>query len=100
MSLRDRIIHEALRQFSLKGFMSTSISDLLVSVGTSKGGLYNYFLSKEDLYAGAREIWPAWTNCPGLWTNSRSSWKITGITIWPTRRIFPAGVYLSPWRWN
>ena len=51
LSLKDRIIHEALRQFSSKGFMSTSISDILESVGTSKGGLYNHFKSKEDLFS-------------------------------------------------
>ncbi len=61
MSLKDRIIHESLRQFSTKGFMSTSISDILESVGTSKGGLYNHFKSKEELFfaalSEARKIW-------------------------------------------
>src|SRR4030042_1015999 len=61
MSLKDRIIHESLRQFSTKGFMSTSISDILASVGTSKGGLYNHFKSKEELLfaalSEARKIW-------------------------------------------
>jgi TetR/AcrR family transcriptional repressor of nem operon len=61
MSLKDRIIHESLRQFSSKGFMSTSISDILEAVGTSKGGLYNHFKSKEDLFfaalSEARKIW-------------------------------------------
>ena len=61
MSLKDRIIHESLRQFSTKGFMSTSISDILESVGTSKGGLYNHFRSKEELLfaalSEARKIW-------------------------------------------
>jgi TetR/AcrR family transcriptional regulator, transcriptional repressor for nem operon len=61
LSLKERIIHEALRQFSSKGFMGTSISDILESVGTSKGGLYNHFKSKEDLFfaalSEARKIW-------------------------------------------
>jgi AcrR family transcriptional regulator len=61
MSLKDKIIHESLRQFSSKGFMSTSISDILEAVGTSKGGLYNHFKSKEDLFyaalSEARKIW-------------------------------------------
>ena len=59
--LKDRIIHEALRQFSSKGFMSTSISDILESAGASKGGLYNHFKSKEELFfaalSEARKIW-------------------------------------------
>jgi TetR/AcrR family transcriptional repressor of nem operon len=61
MSLKDRIIHESLRQFSTKGYMSTSISDILEAVGTSKGGLYNHFRSKEELLltalSAARKIW-------------------------------------------
>ena len=61
LSLKDRIIYESLRQFSSKGYMSTSISDILEAVGTSKGGLYNHFKSKEDLFyaalSEARKIW-------------------------------------------
>lgn len=61
MTLKERIIHEALRQFSTKGFMSTSITDILEAVGTSKGGLYNHFKSKEELFfaalSEARQIW-------------------------------------------
>jgi TetR/AcrR family transcriptional repressor of nem operon len=61
MTLKGKIIHEALRQFSTKGFMSTSINDILEAVGTSKGGLYNHFKSKEDLFLSAlseaRKIW-------------------------------------------
>ena len=61
MSLKERIIHESLRQFSTKGFMSTSINDILEAVGTSKGGFYNHFKSKEELFfaalSEARKIW-------------------------------------------
>lgn len=61
MSLKDRIIHESLRLFSSKGFMGTSINDILEAVDTSKGGLYNHFKSKEDLFyaalSEARKIW-------------------------------------------
>jgi len=61
MSLKEKIIHAALRQFSTKGFMSTSITDLLDAAGTSKGGLYNHFKSKEEVLSAAlseaRKIW-------------------------------------------
>jgi TetR/AcrR family transcriptional repressor of nem operon len=61
MSLKDKIIHESLRQFSTKGFMSTSINDILEAAGTSKGGFYNHFRSKEGLFfaalSEARKIW-------------------------------------------
>ncbi len=61
MSLKEKIIHESLRLFSLKGFLSTSLQDILSVAGTSKGGFYNHFKSKEDLFYSvldeARRIW-------------------------------------------
>ena len=61
MSLKENIIFESLRLFSLKGFLSTSIQDIMDVAHTSKGGFYNYFKSKEDLFfkvlEEARKIW-------------------------------------------
>jgi AcrR family transcriptional regulator len=61
LELKQRIIMEALRLFSLKGFLSTSIQDILVAAGASKGGFYNHFKSKEELFfavlSEARKIW-------------------------------------------
>jgi len=61
MSLRDNIINESLKLFSLKGFLSTSLQDILKAANTSKGGFYNHFQSKEDLFFHvmdeARTIW-------------------------------------------
>lgn len=61
MNLKDTIVHESLRLFSLNGFLSTSIQDILSAANTSKGGFYNHFSSKEDLFFQvldeARQIW-------------------------------------------
>jgi AcrR family transcriptional regulator len=61
MSLKEKIVHESLKLFSLKGFLSTSIHDILEASNTSKGGFYNHFASKEDLFFHvldeARRIW-------------------------------------------
>lgn len=61
MSLRDNIINESLKLFSLKGFLSTSLQDILKAANTSKGGFYNHFQSKEALFFHvmdkARSIW-------------------------------------------
>jgi TetR/AcrR family transcriptional repressor of nem operon len=61
MNLRETIIHESLKLFSLKGFLSTSITDIIEAADTSKGGFYNHFASKEDLFhdvlAEAQRIW-------------------------------------------
>ncbi len=61
MNLKEKIIHESLKLFSLKGFLSTSIHDIIMAANTSKGGFYNHFKSKEDLFfqvlEEARRIW-------------------------------------------
>jgi TetR/AcrR family transcriptional repressor of nem operon len=61
MNLKEKIIHESLKLFSLKGFLSTSLNDILTAANTSKGGFYNHFKSKEDLFFQvldeARGIW-------------------------------------------
>lgn len=61
MSTKQSIIQETLKLFSLKGFSSTSINDILAATGLSKGGFYNHFKSKEDLFFAvlelARQIW-------------------------------------------
>ena len=61
MSLKETIIHESLKLFSLKGFESTSLHDILSAAKASKGGFYNHFASKEDLFhevlLEARKIW-------------------------------------------
>jgi TetR/AcrR family transcriptional regulator, transcriptional repressor for nem operon len=61
MSLKTTIVHESLKLFSLKGYCSTSITDILDATGASKGGFYNHFASKEELFFAvleeARRIW-------------------------------------------
>jgi len=61
MDLKQTIILEALRLFSLKGYLSTSIQDIISAAGASKGGFYNHFRSKEELFHAvldeARRIW-------------------------------------------
>jgi len=61
MTLKHTIIHESLKLFSLKGFLSTSIDDIMKAANSSKGGLYNHFSSKEELFyavlSEARKIW-------------------------------------------
>jgi len=61
MPLKDNIVHEAQKLFSLNGFLSTGINDIIAAAGTSKGGFYNHFSSKEDLFcavlAESQSIW-------------------------------------------
>ena len=61
MSLKHQIVEESLKLFTLKGFLSTSLNDILAAAQTSKGGFYNHFSSKDALFFDvlelARSIW-------------------------------------------
>jgi AcrR family transcriptional regulator len=82
MNLKGKIVHESLKLFSLKGFLSTSIHDILEAAGTSKGGFYNHFSSKEDLFFQvldeARRIWRE-KNLAGLDEIENPSEKVTTL---------------------
>jgi len=58
---RRKIIAESLQLFSVKGYYNTSVSDILMASGLTKGGLYGHFASKEDIwyavYEEAVSIW-------------------------------------------
>ncbi|MER7606802.1 TetR/AcrR family transcriptional regulator [Nocardioides sp. NPDC127503] len=45
----QRILAAALELFAEKGFESTSVQDVVVAAGVTKGAMYHYFSSKEDL---------------------------------------------------
>ncbi len=61
MALREKIVYAAMKLFSVKGYESTSLTDVLDAAGTSKGGFYNHFKSKDELFyevlKEARKIW-------------------------------------------
>ena len=46
---REKILYEATEVFHRKGFLSTTISDLVDATGMTKGNLYFHFASKEDV---------------------------------------------------
>lgn len=58
---KERIIHEAQKLFSLNGYLSTGVNDIITAAGTSKGGFYNHFASKEELFLEvlktSQQIW-------------------------------------------
>lgn len=61
MALRDEFIHNSMKLFSLKGFINTGINEIIESVDSSKGGFYNHFASKEELFyevlTEAQKMW-------------------------------------------
>ncbi len=79
MNLKDKIIFEAMKLFSVNGYLSTSMKDIIQAAQTSKGGIYNHFTSKEELFfhvlAEAKKIWRE-KNLHGIEENTRPVDKI------------------------
>ncbi|WP_407282947.1 TetR/AcrR family transcriptional regulator [Methanolobus sp. WCC1] len=49
MELKDRIINSAHELFSEKGYDKTTVADIIQKAGSSKGGFYHHFKSKEEV---------------------------------------------------
>ncbi|GAT70757.1 TetR/AcrR family transcriptional regulator [Planomonospora sp. ID91781] len=52
--VRQRLLSEATRLFAEQGFESTSVQEIVTAAGVTKGAMYHYFDSKDDLL---REIY-------------------------------------------
>lgn len=58
---RARIVATARRLFTRRGFAEVSIDQIMAEAGLTRGGFYNHFKRKQDLYAEAVEHI---LNCP------------------------------------
>ena len=47
---KEKIIKHAFDLFAEKGYSETSVDDIVRASGISKGGIYYYFKSKEDIF--------------------------------------------------
>jgi TetR/AcrR family transcriptional repressor of nem operon len=58
----DLVLDHAMQAFWSKGFMATSVQDLVESTGLGRGSLYNAFANKEQLFRDAlRRYDSVWT---------------------------------------
>jgi TetR/AcrR family transcriptional repressor of nem operon len=48
---RERIVQSARRLFNRHGFTGVSIEEIMADAGLTRGGFYNHFSAKEELYA-------------------------------------------------
>src|SRR5205814_8589295 len=46
---REMILEQAAQVFNRKGYFGASMTDIMKATGLEKGGIYNYFHSKDDL---------------------------------------------------
>lgn len=51
--VRARIVEHARVRFNREGFAEVSIDEIMADVGLTRGGFYNHFRSKDELYAEA-----------------------------------------------
>lgn len=49
MDLKQNIIRTAYKLFAEKGYEKTTVSEIIESVGSSKGGFYHHFKSKDEV---------------------------------------------------
>ncbi len=47
---RDRIINAAMHEFSVKSYKNASTNEIVKKAGISKGALFHYFASKQELF--------------------------------------------------
>lgn len=64
---RARIVECARQLFNRRGFTEVSIDEIMAAAGLTRGGFYNHFKTKEDLYA---EILNAYASC-----NPSDNWE-------------------------
>lgn len=50
---RQRIVKSARRLFNRRGFSEVTIDEIMADAGLTRGGFYNHFGAKEELYAEA-----------------------------------------------
>jgi len=63
--VRGKIVESARRLFNRNGFEGVSVNSIMEDAGLTRGGFYNYFESKSDLYAevlGCFFTDPNWKN--------------------------------------
>ena len=56
MTTKDRIVDEALKLFSIKGYEGVSVRDISRAVGIKESSLYNHFKNKQDIFDTIVEV--------------------------------------------
>ena len=61
ISARIKILNAALSVIRTKGYSATSVDDLCLTAGVTKGAFFHHFKSKEDLAVAAANYWSEMT---------------------------------------
>lgn len=71
--IREIILENSFRLFSVKGFKGVTINDLMNNCGLTRGGFYAHFSSKAELYSEALKFRASRTKLAGLKPESTSN---------------------------
>jgi TetR/AcrR family transcriptional repressor of nem operon len=66
VEVKEKIVQSARRLFNRHGFDNVSLDQIMSGAGLTRGGFYNYFQSKSDLYTevlGCFFTDPEWKSC-------------------------------------
>ena len=73
MRTRERILDSARRLFTRAGYENVTIDDVMAHAGLTRGGFYNHFSHKADLFAAAVETYTVTTPWEGDGADSDQS---------------------------
>jgi TetR/AcrR family transcriptional repressor of nem operon len=76
---RDRILDSARRLFTRSGYEAVTIEEVMARAGLTRGGFYNHFQSKADLFAVAVESYgltTPWSETPARSAQALGRWLI------------------------
>src|SRR5882757_5353027 len=57
MSVHERLLDAAISRIRAKGYAATSVEDVCIEAGVTKGAFFHYFKSKEALAIAAANDW-------------------------------------------
>ena len=66
---RTQILNAAMRLFVVKGYSDTTVDDIVKKSGLSKGAIYHYFKSKNELFFALIDYWEE-SFLPGFYKNN------------------------------
>lgn len=79
MNTKEKIIHESLTLFSIKGFDAISVRDIAKAVGIKASSLYNHFKNKQDIFDTIIRMYSEYVST--FFANIKISTDIDGIVF-------------------
>lgn len=93
--MEQKIFEAGMKLFQEKGFNNTTLQDICQEAGVSKGTIFNYFTSKEDILArfGRGQIEILYKFAKKLPTNMNTKEKVIAVLLEDFRTVRESNVY-------